>query len=186
MPSGVDGVRRSAWYALLTSGARMLHVMSWASPQLDSCAASPISTLGLSVNSQCARSVELDCYALGVLLQCGISGGLAVCTSTAGGPCCSQYGWCGSTPDYCGAGCQAAYGSCTGAPSASPLPQPSVPRFDRGVTGGGGDTPCSVNRGARQTRTTHNTLRSLRSAQLPSRARALFFGGARGFFNTLP
>ncbi|KAK5395803.1 hypothetical protein LTR79_006556 [Exophiala xenobiotica] len=28
-------------------------------------------------------------------------------------PCCSKYGWCGSTIDYCGTGCQATYGTCT-------------------------------------------------------------------------
>lgn len=28
--------------------------------------------------------------------------------------CCSQYGFCGSTPAHCGAGCQSAYGTCTG------------------------------------------------------------------------
>jgi hypothetical protein len=26
--------------------------------------------------------------------------------------CCSQYGWCGSTSEYCGAGCQKSYGKC--------------------------------------------------------------------------
>ncbi|KAI1800026.1 carbohydrate-binding module family 18 protein [Daldinia bambusicola] len=29
------------------------------------------------------------------------------------GTCCSQYGSCGSTAEYCGMGCQAAYGNCT-------------------------------------------------------------------------
>nr|P0DKH7.1 RecName: Full=Antimicrobial peptide 1; Short=Fa-AMP1 [Fagopyrum esculentum] len=35
--------------------------------------------------------------------QCGAQGGGATCP---GGLCCSQWGWCGSTPKYCGAGCQ--------------------------------------------------------------------------------
>uniref|UniRef100_A0A093XDC7 chitinase n=1 Tax=Talaromyces marneffei PM1 TaxID=1077442 RepID=A0A093XDC7_TALMA len=26
--------------------------------------------------------------------------------------CCSQYGFCGTTPEFCGSGCQAGYGSC--------------------------------------------------------------------------
>ncbi|XP_021887857.1 endochitinase CH25-like [Carica papaya] len=35
--------------------------------------------------------------------QCGQQAGGALCP---GGLCCSQYGWCGSTEDYCGDGCQ--------------------------------------------------------------------------------
>ena len=27
--------------------------------------------------------------------------------------CCSQYGWCGSTSEYCGEGCQADFGTCS-------------------------------------------------------------------------
>ncbi|MCJ1296956.1 hypothetical protein MMC34_008525 [Xylographa carneopallida] len=29
-----------------------------------------------------------------------------------GGPCCSQHGYCGNTSDYCGLGCQDAFGTC--------------------------------------------------------------------------
>jgi hypothetical protein len=45
--------------------------------------------------------------------QCGPTGGSAVC---APGYCCSQYGWCGLSPNtaYCGTGCQSAFGQCTG------------------------------------------------------------------------
>ncbi|KAJ1399039.1 Lysozyme-like domain superfamily [Sesbania bispinosa] len=35
--------------------------------------------------------------------QCGRQAGGALCP---GGLCCSQFGWCGSTIDYCGQGCQ--------------------------------------------------------------------------------
>jgi hypothetical protein len=35
--------------------------------------------------------------------QCGSQAGGAVCPNCL---CCSQFGWCGSTSDYCGAGCQ--------------------------------------------------------------------------------
>jgi hypothetical protein len=35
--------------------------------------------------------------------QCGRKAGGALCP---GGLCCSQFGWCGSTNDYCGSGCQ--------------------------------------------------------------------------------
>ncbi|ORX77444.1 hypothetical protein BCR32DRAFT_295605 [Anaeromyces robustus] len=43
--------------------------------------------------------------------QCGPSVGM-VC---APGLCCSKYGWCGSTDDYCGTGCQSEFGDCKGA-----------------------------------------------------------------------
>ena len=43
------------------------------------------------------------------------------------GTCCSLYGWCGNTPDHCGAGCQNDFGGgCTG-----------------GGGGGGGGTPTT-------------------------------------------
>ncbi|OMO83462.1 Glycoside hydrolase, family 19, catalytic [Corchorus olitorius] len=38
---------------------------------------------------------------------CGSQAGGALC---ANGLCCSQYGWCGNTPDYCGTGCQSQCG----------------------------------------------------------------------------
>ncbi|KAK8534086.1 hypothetical protein V6N13_028231 [Hibiscus sabdariffa] len=39
--------------------------------------------------------------------QCGRQAGGALC---ANGLCCSQFGWCGNTPDYCGTGCQSQCG----------------------------------------------------------------------------
>ncbi|KAL2148265.1 hypothetical protein VTH82DRAFT_2413 [Thermothelomyces myriococcoides] len=30
------------------------------------------------------------------------------------GPCCSQFGWCGSTNEFCGPGCQPDFGACIG------------------------------------------------------------------------
>ena len=43
--------------------------------------------------------------------SCGMVGGIVyTCTSANTGTCCSQYGFCGSTADYCGTGCQDAFG----------------------------------------------------------------------------
>jgi len=39
--------------------------------------------------------------------RCGEKDG--VCPN---GTCCSKYGWCGSTSDYCGSGCQNKFGKC--------------------------------------------------------------------------
>jgi len=35
------------------------------------------------------------------------------CQGSSFGNCCSQYGWCGSTTDYCKTGCQASFGTCS-------------------------------------------------------------------------
>ncbi|KAK6082955.1 polysaccharide deacetylase [Seiridium cupressi] len=40
---------------------------------------------------------------------CGGSNGYT-CTDNL---CCSQYGWCGDTSEYCGTGCQSPFGRCT-------------------------------------------------------------------------
>jgi chitinase len=48
--------------------------------------------------------------------QCGSQAGNALCANDL---CCSQYGYCGSTPAYCGTGCQS---QCTSTPSPPPPP----------------------------------------------------------------
>lgn len=49
--------------------------------------------------------------------QCGRQAGGGKCP---GGICCSQFGWCGSTSDYCGAGCQSQCGGTTDLSSIIP------------------------------------------------------------------
>lgn len=59
---------------------------------------------------------------------CGGSDGYTCPTSSS--RCCSQWGWCGDDADYCGAGCQSAYGSCSGSGSettATTAPSDSTP-----------------------------------------------------------
>ena len=41
------------------------------------------------------------------------------------GNCCSKEGWCGASVEWCGVGCQSAYGQCLGT-QASPSPKPSA------------------------------------------------------------
>lgn len=36
------------------------------------------------------------------------------CQGSSYGNCCSQYGWCGSSDAHCKAGCNSAFGTCTG------------------------------------------------------------------------
>ncbi|KAG6543124.1 hypothetical protein Mapa_015373 [Marchantia paleacea] len=67
---------------------------------------------GHPLGSRILRKLLIGWCVLGGLLahvqvieaeQCGINVGGAVCTGLW---CCSQYGWCGVGPKYCGAGCQ--------------------------------------------------------------------------------
>ncbi|XP_066373027.1 chitinase 1-like [Miscanthus floridulus] len=53
--------------------------------------------------------------------QCGTQAGGALCPNCL---CCSKFGWCGSTSDYCGSGCQS---QCTGSCGSTPTPTPSTP-----------------------------------------------------------
>jgi len=48
-------------------------------------------------------SLLLSSFQGGSAEQCGTQAGGATCP---GGLCCSQYGWCGTTSDYCADGCQ--------------------------------------------------------------------------------
>ncbi|KAI9107746.1 hypothetical protein K1719_021082 [Acacia pycnantha] len=65
----------------------------------------------------------LLCFTVGGLaVQCGTQAGGALCP---GGLCCSQWGWCGSTNDYCGPGCQSQCGSPPPPPPGPPPPDPS-------------------------------------------------------------
>ncbi|XP_062176801.1 endochitinase-like [Alnus glutinosa] len=48
-------------------------------------------------------SFLLSSFQGGSAEQCGTQAGGATCP---GGLCCSQYGWCGTTSDYCADGCQ--------------------------------------------------------------------------------
>jgi hypothetical protein len=43
----------------------------------------------------------------------GDCGGVITCQGSSFGQCCSQHGFCGSTSDYCGTGCQALFGTCS-------------------------------------------------------------------------
>ena len=47
--------------------------------------------------------------------KCGSNVG----TKCPSGQCCSKYGYCGTTSDYCAAGCQTGFGNCNGTKSTS-------------------------------------------------------------------
>ncbi|KAL8350384.1 hypothetical protein RB601_001230 [Gaeumannomyces tritici] len=59
-----------------------------------SSATNPLGTLKASVDGNCGNGIT--------------------CIGWADGSCCSQHGWCGGDDNYCGAGCQPAFGICAG------------------------------------------------------------------------
>ena len=60
----------------------------------------------------------------------GECSGTHTCNGSPHGPCCSQWGWCGSTSDYCGTGCMAGFGQCG--------------NFVNGTSSAGSATPSSA------------------------------------------
>jgi hypothetical protein len=58
---------------------------------------------------------------------CGGSNGYT-CKGSEFGSCCSQYGWCGSTKDYCHSGCQSEFGDCN---ASSKAPSRDSGSYDR-------------------------------------------------------
>ncbi|PSK53990.1 Chitin deacetylase [Elsinoe australis] len=68
--------------------------------------------------------------------SCGPENGYS-CIGTYSGSCCSEYGFCGASSEYCGIGCQSSYGLCDRGPpgsissSSSPaaIPSTSLPGY---------------------------------------------------------
>ncbi|CAG8545724.1 461_t:CDS:2 [Ambispora leptoticha] len=56
-------------------------------------------------------------------------------TQCPSGNCCSQWGWCGTTSDYCGSGCQSGFGKCNNDPSTTSTTTSASPT--QTGTGGG-------------------------------------------------
>lgn len=52
----------------------------------------------------------------------GICGGQYTCLGSVYGECCSANGYCGNTTEYCGEGCNPAYGQCGLCPAVAPGP----------------------------------------------------------------
>ena len=63
-----------------------------------------------------AAAAALGPAAAQTIAPMGGACGPAVNARCPASQCCSQYGWCGIEPAHCGAGCQAAWGTCNNAP----------------------------------------------------------------------
>ncbi|KAK4234126.1 carbohydrate-binding module family 18 protein [Achaetomium macrosporum] len=80
------------------------------------------------------------------------------------GPCCSQFFWCGSTLEYCGAGCQSAFGACLGVPG-----QPGNPPANGTTTTTTSTTSSSTSTTSRPGGTTPPTTTSSSTTTTTSR-----------------
>lgn len=71
--------------------------------------------------------------------QCGPG---LTCAGSSFGDCCSEHGWCGSSPDHCGSKCQLAFGKCSGAGNSQPASNVVSPTTNppNGNPGGGATT----------------------------------------------
>ncbi|OAG03066.1 uncharacterized protein CC84DRAFT_1151376 [Paraphaeosphaeria sporulosa] len=70
--------------------------------------------------------------------RCGANFGLT-CKGSSFGNCCSKAGWCGSSKDYCGDGCQSGWGTCNSSGGNKPV-GPKVSK--NGSCGQNGGTTC--------------------------------------------
>ena len=71
--------------------------------------------------------------------QCGPG---LTCAGSSFGDCCSEHGWCGSSPDHCGSKCQQAFGKC-GSPGNS-QPASNVVTPTNPPNGGGGEGATTI------------------------------------------
>ncbi|KAL2354375.1 chitin binding protein [Cryomyces antarcticus] len=99
---------------------------------------------------------------------CGGTTGLT-CFGSTFGNCCSVNGWCGSTVAYCGAGCQAGFGTCNPASSAAAPASPSTSTSQAVVSSAVVSSTVAVSSSASSTRAaTSSTPAAVSSSAAPS------------------
>ncbi|KAL8908500.1 MAG: hypothetical protein Q9171_005418 [Xanthocarpia ochracea] len=72
------------------------------------------------------------------------NGYTCVANAPNGGACCSGYGYCGSTADYCGTGCQVDFGTCSGSDSVPVNPNQCGPANSNNKAAGAETRPTTV------------------------------------------
>ncbi|KAJ8110503.1 hypothetical protein OPT61_g6675 [Boeremia exigua] len=117
---------RSDIYCLVTEGCQSGYGDCTAPSSLSSSPPSPTSTSKVSLDGTCG---EENGY---------------VCPGSGLGDCCSPYGWCGSSDSHCGAGCQNAFGVCSGPTptGTAPLPTSTLKVSLNGACGGSTGQTC--------------------------------------------
>jgi len=124
--SSSTGAANAATVASSSTGASTANVVassstgpSWsASAGVSSTVSSSPGAPSATVSSSTASAPP----STGSLLECGPS----VNSICAAGYCCSQWGWCGATTDYCNAQCLSAWGT-SGCVATAPIVAPQLP-----------------------------------------------------------
>ncbi|CAK7236703.1 hypothetical protein SBRCBS47491_009728 [Sporothrix bragantina] len=97
------------------------------------------SSNGSSTGSSTTSASIPDGFTTTVNATCG---GTLTCIGSVFGDCCSQHNFCGSTDDYCGAGCLSAFGNCdstlstTSTATPTPTPEPMSVAATAGIATG--------------------------------------------------
>jgi hypothetical protein len=117
----LDSMKASGWGAPVTVGTCLGDPKAnWyrtAGTTIATCAAGTFTAIPSTSTATRTSSTSTKASSSAVATPSKIStdgscGGSITCQGSTFGNCCSQHGWCGSTSDYCGAGCQPAFGSC--------------------------------------------------------------------------
>ncbi|KAK5690427.1 hypothetical protein LTR97_012295 [Elasticomyces elasticus] len=118
MPTTIPGANTTSYNSSFAMGYTSLIPTSSSGPA--SMSASSMTSAGSmsSSSSASASSSTATAHPVSPNGHCGIAGngGPAegyTCAGSAFGMCCSASGFCGNSTDYCVAGCQSPYGSCT-------------------------------------------------------------------------
>ncbi|KAI9050847.1 hypothetical protein LZ554_004966 [Drepanopeziza brunnea f. sp. 'monogermtubi'] len=104
-------------------------------PELGTCDAAPTFSTVTLTNAPVPSPTP-------IISNDGTCGNGVTCTGSGFGTCCSQYNYCGNSPDYCEAGCQPAFGICYPALASSvvspaPIPSPTPIISNDGTCGNG-------------------------------------------------
>ncbi|KAL8300719.1 hypothetical protein RB593_010184 [Gaeumannomyces tritici] len=79
----------------------------------------------------------------GGLTRSGSTASGSTCKGSAFGKCCSEYGFCGDSDAFCGAGCQAGFGSCSSAAGSGSGTTDVKATRDGSCGNGNGGTTCA-------------------------------------------
>jgi hypothetical protein len=108
----VHSLLEHAHYKIVTPGplveVTMPSIATWVLAALAAVQAVHATSQGVSSTARCGAQYSLTCK------------------GSSFGNCCSKNGWCGSSSDYCGDGCQSGWGICNSGSSAPPVTVPKI------------------------------------------------------------
>ncbi|KAK3630809.1 hypothetical protein LTR56_017226 [Elasticomyces elasticus] len=121
MPTTFPSINTTAYnssFAMGSTTASSMPTLASSSGPASMSASSMTSAGSMSSSSSASASSTATAHPVSPNGHCGIAGnGGSVegytCAGSAFGMCCSASGFCGNSTDYCVAGCQSPYGSCT-------------------------------------------------------------------------